>query len=152
MKTSRLLISFLVFLLFAIGIFEIALARETVDTGNVAGVKYTARVGVKDVIPLKWTSYARAETKSSLTNPGNVGWYWWQSRELCGSTVLYYSDHGGAIDTTHPYTLKYSSYDALYHVTCSNHQLSSFAKFDFAHNQVFKSPIIEVRCPDLLCN
>jgi hypothetical protein len=142
MKYIRVIV-FLIIILLAATLFGTALAGGKVTNGIVSGVPYQGEVGVKDVVPLAWTGYAKAETGGPLSNPGNVGWYWWTTREYCNGTVVYQTGHGGAIDTTSPFSYKYAEYMDLYHASCGNHLLASYAKFDFAHNQVYKSPIIE---------
>lgn len=135
-------------------VFGVALAGTTQTNGTINNITYKAKVKVDELGGSIWYTQATAETVSLLPAPSIVGWYWYQSRELCNSTVVWYQDHGGAQDTSSPYTYKSASYNHSFNVTCNPgivHKLSAYAKFDFKSGLDIKSPIIEERCSDVLC-
>jgi hypothetical protein len=152
MKLKRSLQIVILVSMVTILVFGVALAGTTQTMGKINNISYKAKVKVDELSGI-WTQ-ATAETVSSLPAPSVVGWYWFQSRELCGDAVVWYADHGGAQDTSYPYTYKSASYGHEIHVTCPPgvvHKLSAYAKFDFKSGSDVKSPIIEQRCEDVLC-
>ncbi len=128
--------------LIAVGI---VLAGSKTKTGTIDGRSWTARLGIGPKNPYDWKATAYAHMNPGPRSPMVVGWYWWTTREYCGSTIVYQRLHGGAMDTSPPYDTMSAYYIDVYHTSCSNHYLSSYARFDFKSGSQTAMPQFEYK-------
>lgn len=140
---KRFYISFVIAFVLALFIVGIAIAYSTTKTGTLDNRTWTATLGIKDKTSSSWTAYAEARMNPEPRDTKVVGWYWWTRREWCGGTIVYQRQHDGYQDTTPPITYAYQQKSDSYHTTCSDHYLSSFARFDFKSGGQSTSPQFE---------